>query len=134
MEGQGGCVRRVPTFLALLGCLINALALPLHAASHPAPSPLDAALAADLAIICHGDGATTTDSARKPAPPGPMDQSNGCPVCKGVIGFQLAILVAGEIGMLEPASTEVGAFLPDDDRLSAPTLFAPRSRAPPLLV
>jgi hypothetical protein len=129
-------VRRLPTLLALLGCLINALVLPLHAATHAPSNALDAALAADLAIICHGDPAAAAgDPANTPlpAPQAPADPGNDCPICKGIISFQLAILAVAEIGLLEPAITAV-VFPRVDDRLSPSSPIAPRNRSPPLFV
>jgi hypothetical protein len=122
--------------LALLGCLINAVALPSHAAVHAPSNALDAALVADLAIICHGDPAAAGGdpaNTTSPAPQAPGDPGSDCPICKGIIGFQLAILAVAEIGLLERATTAV-VFPRTDDRVSLSSLIAPRSRAPPLFV
>ena len=123
-------MRRFASLLALMGCLLHATLLPWHAAARM-PAQLDAErLAQDLLVICHGAGGTTTSEA--PADPGSGDQSQ-CPICKGIVGFQLVVLAAAELGLLERTAVRVALDATRDDPTSS-CAIQPRSRGPPLTV
>lgn len=123
-------MRRSASLLALLGCFLHAMLVPWHAAARM-PAQFDAQqLAADLQVICHGAGGTTT--ADIPAMPGSGDQTD-CPICKGIMGFQLVVLAAAELGLLERQIGQIALAVSHDDAAPGVTL-SPRSRGPPLLV
>ncbi|MDX2205012.1 MAG: hypothetical protein NW223_19840 [Hyphomicrobiaceae bacterium] len=122
-------MRRTASLLALLGCLVHALLLPWHAAAR-LPAQMEAArLAQDLSVICHGAGGTI--SGELPAVPAP--EGSECPVCKGVLGLQLVVLAAAELGLLERPVERVA--LEPGRAVAAPGVtLAPRSRGPPRIV
>jgi Protein of unknown function (DUF2946) len=129
-------VRRLPTILALVGCIVHAMVLPWYAASrfpaHWSAAAQASDLAADLAVICHGGVATTTDGATQPVPGQPNPNSD-CPICKGLAGVQLAILVAAQAGLLERDAVPV-QLRPADTAAIKHIVFVPRSRGPPFSV
>jgi hypothetical protein len=125
-------VRRQATVLALLGCIVHAMVLPWYAASRLPAHWSAAALAADLAVICHGDAVAAADGATSPAPTQPMPNSE-CPICKGLVGLQFAILVTAQAGLLERTTGE--AHLPPADvSARGHAILVPRNRGPPFAV
>jgi Protein of unknown function (DUF2946) len=124
-------VRRLPTVLALLGCLIHAMVLPWYAASRSAAHSAAAALDADLAVICHG-GAAEAAGAQSGVPQQPNGSGSDCPICKGLVGLQFALLATQEVRFLERAAS--GDLAPSADRgLISQIVFIPRNRGPPSL-
>ena len=129
-------MRRLPTILALVGCIIHAMVLPWYVASrypaHWSAAALAADLSADLSVICHGGVATTGDGATLPMPGQPNPNSD-CPICKGLVGLQLAVLVAAQAGLLERDAVPV-QLRPADAAARRHIVFVPRSRGPPFSV
>ena len=124
-------MRRLPTFLALLGCLIHAMVLPWYAASLSAAHSSAAALAADLSVICHG-GVAEAAGTLSGVPQQPSAPGSDCPICKGLVGLQFALLAAQDIRFLERVAS--GDLVPSADRgLNSRIVFNPRNRGPPSL-
>lgn len=90
-----------------------------------------AALNADLLVICHnGPTAATLADLPQQAPP---DPSSECPICKGLVGLQVAILIAAQAGLLERvAAGRVSS--PSSIELHDAVHIAPRNRGPPSFV
>jgi hypothetical protein len=126
-------VRRLPTVLALLGCLIHAMVLPWYAASQSAAHSSAAALAADLSVICHGGLAAKADGRQPGLPQQPSGPIPDCPICKGLVGLHFAVLAVHEIRLLEPVA--IGDLVPPAGRgLNSQIVFSPRNRGPPSLL
>lgn len=130
-------MKRLASVLALLGCILHATLLPWHAAyakgAFNAGANSEAAqLAQDLLVICHGDGTGVDTSALPAQQPGDQQQAE-CLVCKGLVGFQLVILAAAEIGLLAPPPPARFAAAPDAVSIESIAIL-PRSRGPPLFV
>jgi hypothetical protein len=125
-------VRRLPTILALLGCIIHAMVLPWYASSRYPAHWSAAALAADLSMICHGGIATPSDGAAMPAPGQPNPKSD-CPICKALVGLQLAVLVAGQAGLLERVAGPERHWLPEEGAREH-VVVVPRNRGPPSII
>lgn len=123
-------MRRLPTVLALLGCLVHAMVLPWYAASRSAAHANALALAADLSVICHGGVAVGGDDAQAPLPKQPGGPLPDCPICKGLVGLQFALPAALEIRLPERIAQGELA-LPADRGFEARVVFAPRNRGPP---
>lgn len=125
-------MKRLASVLALLGCLLHATLLPWHAAYAKGAPVSDAAqLAQDLLINCHGDGTGTLEAdgtTQKPA-----ERQAECLICKGVMGFQLVVLAAAEVGLLAPPPAE-RFVMASDAVVSDGVSIVPRSRGPPLSV
>ncbi|RTL72028.1 MAG: hypothetical protein EKK41_06925 [Hyphomicrobiales bacterium] len=118
-------MRRFASVLALLGCFVHALLLPWHAAARM-PAQLEAQqLAQDLLVICHGAGG----SGELPAVPGSSDPTE-CPICKGIMGCQLMVLAAAELGLLERPVERI-ALVPSHEIGRSHFKLQPRSRGPP---
>jgi hypothetical protein len=131
--GWGKVVRRWATVLALLGCIIHAMVLPWHAASRHPGHWSSIALAADLGAICHGGAAKAGDSALPPAPEAPADTKIDCPICKGLLGQQFAVIASSV--MEPPVRVAREQLLPAADHGSSSCFFqSPRNRGPPLSV
>jgi hypothetical protein len=123
-------VRRLATILALLGCVIHAMVLPWYAASRFPAHWSAGALAADSAVICHAGVATTSDGPTLPVPGQP---NSDCPICKGLVGLQFAVLVAAQAGLLERKASPQH-LRPVDAAVRKHIVFVPRNRGPPFSV
>jgi hypothetical protein len=121
-------VRRLSTVLALLGCIVHAMVLPWWAGSRLPAHWSAAALSADLSVICQG-GAADADVPL----PSQQDPNSECPICKGLMGLQFAILVAAQAGLLERVANIQRIRLPQVEPRKN-IVFSPRNRGPPLLV
>ena len=125
-------MKRLASILALLGCILHATLLPWHAAYAKGVPVSDAVqLAQDLLINCHGDGtgaSVADDTGQKPA-----EQQAECLICKGIMGFQLVVLAAAELGLLAPPPAE-RFDIASDAAVHDGVRIAPRSRGPPLPV
>src|SRR5262245_57335113 len=98
------------------------MVLPWYAASRYPAHWTSAALAADLAVICHGGSAVTVDGAAPQAPGQPGDTTSDCPICKALRGLQVAVLAASGVGPFEHLTHQ--AFLrPADDGASGHVVF-----------
>ncbi len=121
-------MRRFASVLALLGCFVHAMLLPWHAAARM-PTQLEAQqLAQDLLVICHGAGG----AGELPVVPGSGDPTE-CPICKGIMGCQLMVLAAAQLGLLERPIARI-ALAPSDERARSGLSVQPRSRGPPAIV
>ena len=116
-------MRRLLTALALLGCIIHAMVLPWWSASRLPAHWAAVTLENDLAVFCHN--AASAPQADLPNPVRP-DPTSECPICKGLVGLQFAILVAAQTGLLERVSNSAPLWvLPDDPREGV--VFAPET-------
>jgi hypothetical protein len=107
------------------------MVLPWWAASRLPAHLAAAALSADLLVICH-NGSATTAQGNLPQPI-PQDPNSECPVCKGLVGLQFAILVAAQGGLLERIADSQRCW-PVSVELGEGILLAPRNRGPPSFV
>lgn len=117
---------------ALVGVLFHATVLHWHAAYRFAAAVSEAQLVADLGTICHSNGTVTADADQSQAP-APGDPRTECPICKGLSAFNVAILTATLLGLLEPEPQRI-AGITSDYPFAGNTPIAPRSRGPPLSV
>jgi hypothetical protein len=111
--------------------LIHATLLPWHAATRASLQSDAVALAADLATICHS--ANLTQTARAPTQQSPSDSDTICPICKGLVGLQLAVLPASEPFVSAPPANR-SFLVPVAERAAEAILPQPRSRGPPTAV
>jgi hypothetical protein len=111
--------------------MVHAIVLPWWAASRLPVHWSAVALSTDLAVICQGGGATA-EHANLPQP-GQQDPNSECPICKGLVGLQLAILVAAQAGLLERAAYIQEFPLPRVEPREN-FVFQPRNRGPPVSV
>lgn len=79
-------LRRLMSYLLVLGVLAHATALVRHNAVMLEAYSQRAMLIADLMVICHpsGTGSGTVDVAVVPDVPVPTDAQNNCPICGGL--------------------------------------------------
>ncbi len=77
-------LRRLMSFVVLLGVLVHAHALVRHNGVMLDAHLQRATLIADLLVICHPSGAGTVDAANLPDVPRPTDVDNNCPLCSGL--------------------------------------------------
>lgn len=116
-------LRRVVSFVLVLGVLAHAVALVRHNAVMLEAHQNRAMLMVDLMVICHPSGTSTVDAAVLPDVPVPADAQNDCPICAG-----LAATVALAVPELVPH------YLRFDPPLERPThVAAPIARSPVLL-
>ena len=112
--------RSVAAAVALLGVAFYALLLPWHLTSQFRGQLYQADIGEFAGAMCLGNGSS-------PAMP-----ATGCPVCKGLAAFQLALAAPGMAALpAMPHATPVLAALRDDAVGAA--VPAHRSRGPPLL-
>lgn len=84
-------LRRLMSFVVLLGVLLHAQALVRHNSVMLDAHLKRASLIADLLVICHPSGTGTIDAASLPDVPRPTDAENDCPLCSG-LGPAVALL------------------------------------------
>ena len=77
-------LRRLISFVVLLGLLMHAHASVRHNGVMLDAHLQRASLIADLVLICHGGGTGTVDPASLPDVPRPTDAQNDCPICSGL--------------------------------------------------
>lgn len=77
-------LRRVVSFVLVLGVLAHAIALVRHNGVMLEAHMNRAMLIADLMVICHPSGTSTVDKAVLPDVPVPADAQNNCPICGGL--------------------------------------------------
>jgi hypothetical protein len=107
------------------------MVLPWWAASR-FPAHLSAsALSANLLVICH-NGSTATAQGDLPQPI-PQNPNSECPICKGLVGLQFAILVAEQAGLPERVA-DSQLYRSSSVELRDGILLAPRNRGPPSFV
>lgn len=126
-------VQRFAAVLALLGALTYATLLPWHVTSSFAARSLERDLLSALHVICAPGQATqgTLALAQTGEPDTPVEHVTGCPICKGLAAFQLAVLPS------DIATTPVFAVRATFDRVADraghPVAgIIPKSRGPPL--
>ncbi len=90
-------LRRLMSFVLVLGVLTHAAALVRHNAVMLEAYSQRAQLIADLMVICHPSGAgtaagATLDAVVIPDVPLPTDAQNNCPICSG-LAFDVALAV-----------------------------------------
>lgn len=122
--------RRLISLLALACCVVYATWVPWLGAIMAAERALALELTGQEICIGSGRTADATD-ARSTGEQQPARSGADCPICKAVGAFQLVILAAAELGLLEPAAYHYAA--PADERPSASPQVVPRSRGPPTL-
>ena len=77
-------LRRVVSFVLVLGVLAHAIALVRHNGVMLEAHMNRAMLVADLMVICHPSGSSTVDKVALPDVPVPSDAQNDCPICGGL--------------------------------------------------
>ncbi len=125
-------LRRLMSFVVLLGVLLHAHALVRHNGVMLDAHLKRASLIADLLIICHPSGTGTIDTASLPDVPRPTDVENNCPLCSG-LGPAVALpppdLTPNYVAFL-PAHP---IPLPDFGRAEPLRAFIPPATGPPIL-
>jgi hypothetical protein len=118
--GVGRTYRRIAAAWALLGIAFYALLLPWHLTSQFSAQLFEAEFGTLASTLC-GSG-----------PVDPSAPSNGCPICKGLAAFQLALEPA-PVTVLPAhfAGTTLSVHARDD--VASKTSLVPRSRGPPLI-
>ena len=124
-------MRRLPTVFAILACVIHAMVLPWWVASRLPAHFAAVALGADPTAICHGAGANTPQPA--PPLPGQQDPNTECPICKGLVGLQVAILVSAQSGLVVRVAA-IEPFPLAQVELGENIVFELRNRGPPAVV
>lgn len=125
-------LRRMISFVVVLGVLLHALAIVRHNGVMIDAHVQRASLIKDLLLICHPSGIGTVDAASLPDVPRPTDAQNDCPICSG-----LGLAVALPAPDLVPYYV---AFLPSEliplpaiDGTELQRAFIPQARGPPLV-
>lgn len=77
-------LRRIASFVVLLGVLLHAHAIVRHNGVMLDAHLQRAALITDLLVICHPSGTGSIDTASLPDIPRPTDAQNNCPLCSGL--------------------------------------------------
>jgi hypothetical protein len=125
-------LRRVLSFVLVLGVFAHAAALVRHNAVMIEAHLNRAMLIADLMVICHPSGSGTIDRALLPDVPMPTDAQNDCPVCAG-LGGTFALVVPE----LAPHYLRFDPLLQRPTRVAAPVerspILLPPVRGPPSL-
>lgn len=132
--GKYRVLRRLAATLALCGVLVHAGLLPWHTVSRFLAGIATDGLAADLMVICHGDGRpANAGNAVDDLPVPPATPQTHCPICKGLASFHHALLAAAQLGI---SARRTAGFEPPPRVESVATAhrLAPRSRGPPLPV
>lgn len=122
--------RHLAAYLALLGVTMYATLLPWSAAMQQAAAITLARFAGDLARTPCASSAPNADAVGAPALPAP--QSGTCEICKAIGCSAFAVTLPSALALPFVFVPAVYAAAPDD-QAAAPTLIAPRSRAPPAL-
>lgn len=124
-------LRRLISFVVLLGVLLHAHAIVRHNGIMLDAHLQRASLVADLIVICHPSGTGTVDAASLPDVPLPSDAENNCPLCSGL---------GPAVALPPPAFTPYYvAFAPARPSpppaihgKALPRTFIPPARGPPL--
>ena len=125
-------LRRVVSFVLVLGVFAHATALVRHNAVMLEAHLNRAMLIADLMVICHPSGASTVDRAVLPDVPIPTDAQNNCPICSGLastVALAAPELAPHYLKFDPPLQRLVHVAAPID---TSPTLLPP-VRGPPAL-
>jgi hypothetical protein len=77
-------LRRLISFVVLLGVLLHAHAVVRHNGVMLDAHLQRVELIKDLLLICHPSGTGTVDTASLPDVPRPTDAQNNCPLCSGL--------------------------------------------------
>ncbi len=117
--GVGRAYRRVAAALALLGLAFYALLLPWHLTSQFTAKVFEAEFGTLASTLC-GSG-----------PVDPNAPSNGCPICKGLAAFQVALDPA-PVAALPAHFSSAPQLTRARDHVAGAALPVPRSRGPPL--
>jgi len=95
-------LRRFAAALALSGVLVHASLLPWHTVSQFLASVAAKELAADLMLICRGEGRPSHAGQPGDSPPiAPAGPQSHCPICKGLVAFHNAVLGKVDLGLLD---------------------------------
>jgi hypothetical protein len=123
-------LRRMISFVLLLGVLLHAHALVRHNGVMLGAHLQRATLIADLLVICHPSGTGTIDAASLPDIPRPTDAQNNCPICSN-LGATLALVAPS------PVPTHIAFYPAERSPLPAGRgtellrTFIPPARGPP---
>ncbi len=118
--GVGRTYRRFAAAFALLGLAFYALLIPWHLTSQFSAKLFEAEFGTLASTMC-GDG-----------PVDPSAPSSGCPICKGLAAFQLALEPAPAAVVL-PRTAELPQLQRLREHVAGASLPIPRSRGPPLI-
>jgi len=124
-------LRRLISFVVLLGVLLHAQAIVRHNGIMLDAHLQRASLVADLIVICHPSGTGTIDAASLPDVPLPSDAENNCPLCSGLgpaIALPPPIFIPYYVAF-EPARPSPLPVIYGTELLRA---FIPPARGPPL--
>lgn len=106
--------------MGLLGIAFYTLLLPWHLTSQFATKLFEAEFGTLASTLC-GSG-----------PVNPKAPSNGCPICKGLAAFQVAVEPA-PVATVPPRTTELPQLKRTRDHIAGASTPVPRSRGPPLI-
>jgi hypothetical protein len=125
-------LRRLISFVVLLGVLMHA-----HAVARHNGVMLDAhlqrtSLIADLLVICHPSGTGTVDAASLPDVPRPTDAQNNCPLCSG-LGLAFALPPPDFVPFYVAFHPVQPSPLPVVRSAELLRTFIPPARGPPLV-
>ena len=126
-------MQRLWISLALLGCLIQATVLPLHASMRAAQHHNAALLVAELGAICDSSNPGDMTSERSAPTQQAPKPSDDCEVCKSTAAFQFAIVATVMLGLCAESARTAFA-LPADDLSTTFEQVEPRSRGPPQIL
>lgn len=127
-------MRKCATIVAMLACVVYTTLTAWHGVlmqtARTQGTTQEALLQQALGTaICHGDGTEQASIPDTAPQPGPANQSNFCPVCKGLASCHLILLVTAELG---PLTFLVAVrYLPHEEAGTDRAGITPRSRGPP---
>ena len=119
--------------LAFLATLFNASVLTWHAFSRSAVTTIEARLAADLLILCHGGAAPQAQDGTGEAPAAPARTPADCPICFGLTAMAAVLLPLPQMAA-HPADAEARFAIRSEQHSTHRALSAPRNRGPPIPV
>lgn len=125
-------LRRLMSFVVLLGVLLHAQAVVRHNAIMIDAHLQRADLIKDLLLICHPNGTGTVDTANLPDVPHPTDAQNNCPLCSG-LGVAVGLPPPDLVPYYVAFAAVQPAPVPSVHATELLRSFLPPARGPPLL-
>jgi hypothetical protein len=123
-------LRRLISFVVLLGMLLHAHALVRHNGVMLDAHLQRATLIADLLVICHPSGTGTIDAANLPDIPRPTDAQYNCPICSH-LGTVVALPAHSPVPTSMAFHSVARSPLPAARGTELLRTFIPPARGPP---
>jgi len=125
-------LRRLISFVVLLGVLLHAQAVVRHNSIMLDAHLQRAVLITDLLAICHPSGTGTVDVANLPDVPRPTDAQNNCPLCSA-LGSALVLPAPSPVPTRMAFHPAERSPLPARRGIELLRTFIPPARGPPVI-